>query len=242
MDERDAPHESETGSRLSEPRGRAALVRSDARAKLRALRAERRRQRARRAPRGSSAARPEAQAPAPLEAPSAEVWTSAETSELERAPETPEARPRKSSSDGSDGFASFEAAELASQAPEWGEAEIAETISKVSPIELDVSCPASSDVGTDDCDDDGEAVTAPCGTLDERADGDPAHSSDLHRLPGAGPGLVWILQRAGIETLGQLAVADAASLAGRLGLIGELLDLPAWIAEASRLAGDGGPA
>lgn len=56
--------------------------------------------------------------------------------------------------------------------------------------------------------------------------------SDLLALPGAGPGLVWLLGAAGIATLADLAAADAQDLRGRLGPVGQLLNLDTWIAWA----------
>lgn len=59
-----------------------------------------------------------------------------------------------------------------------------------------------------------------------------AAGCDLDRLPGAGPGLVWMLRQAGVRDLGDLAQADADALAGQLGLVGRLIDIGAWIAQA----------
>ncbi|MFW5881148.1 MAG: hypothetical protein ACOCTP_01340 [Roseicyclus sp.] len=56
--------------------------------------------------------------------------------------------------------------------------------------------------------------------------------SDLAELPGAGPGLVWLLQECGVTSLSELATADAADLSRRLGLVGQLLDLDHWIEHA----------
>lgn len=59
----------------------------------------------------------------------------------------------------------------------------------------------------------------------------PADSS-LFALPGAGSGLVWMLRSSGIETLEDLAAADADRLSADLGLIGQILDIRDWIAFA----------
>ena len=56
--------------------------------------------------------------------------------------------------------------------------------------------------------------------------------SDLADLPGAGPGLVWLLQECGVSSMAELATVDATELAGKLGLVGQLLDLNHWIAHA----------
>jgi predicted flap endonuclease-1-like 5' DNA nuclease len=61
--------------------------------------------------------------------------------------------------------------------------------------------------------------------------------SDLVQLPGAGEGLVWMLERAGISSLAELAEADADTLALQLGTVGELLDLTYWIEFAQESAG-----
>ena len=63
----------------------------------------------------------------------------------------------------------------------------------------------------------------------------PEGDTDLGQLPGIGPGLIWMLQSAGIATLAEMAEADAAQLAAKLGLVGELLDLEHWIAAAAEL-------
>ena len=66
--------------------------------------------------------------------------------------------------------------------------------------------------------------------------GEPAHQApqepDLVLLPGAGDGLVWMLGECGINTLAELARADADELTERMGLVGQMLDLHAWIAFA----------
>lgn len=56
---------------------------------------------------------------------------------------------------------------------------------------------------------------------------DPARS--LFLLPGAGPGLVWMLGQVGIETLDDLSRADAKVLSARLGIVGQILNVEAWI-------------
>ncbi|MEL6838805.1 MAG: hypothetical protein AAFP85_05900 [Pseudomonadota bacterium] len=53
--------------------------------------------------------------------------------------------------------------------------------------------------------------------------------SDLADLPGAGPGLVWMLAQCNILTLAQLAEQDADNLASQLGVIGQIIDVRQWI-------------
>ncbi|MDJ0639231.1 MAG: hypothetical protein QNJ20_10375 [Paracoccaceae bacterium] len=53
--------------------------------------------------------------------------------------------------------------------------------------------------------------------------------SDLFSLPGAGPGLVWMLQKSGISDMATLAMADAEQLRANLGLIARILDVDYWI-------------
>jgi predicted flap endonuclease-1-like 5' DNA nuclease len=60
-----------------------------------------------------------------------------------------------------------------------------------------------------------------------------APASDLDRLPGAGPGLIWALERAGVRCLADLAPLQPAELAARLGPIGRLVPAARWI-EAAR--------
>ncbi len=59
-----------------------------------------------------------------------------------------------------------------------------------------------------------------------------APACDLDRLPGAGPGLVWALRRAGLRNLAEVAELDEAALATRLGPLGRLLPAATWIAIA----------
>jgi len=71
---------------------------------------------------------------------------------------------------------------------------------------------------------------------DEDAAPDPAlaggQRSDLVRLPGAGVGLVWMLQECGVASLADLAASDAERLRARMGLVGQILDIEDWIAIA----------
>lgn len=53
--------------------------------------------------------------------------------------------------------------------------------------------------------------------------------SDLSLLPGAGPGLIWMLQKCGIASLEDLAAADAGTLMPRLGLVGQIADVQGWL-------------
>ena len=59
-----------------------------------------------------------------------------------------------------------------------------------------------------------------------------AGPSDLDRLPGAGPGLVWALERAGIRCLADLAPLAPADLVARLGPIGRLVPAEVWLETA----------
>ena len=65
----------------------------------------------------------------------------------------------------------------------------------------------------------------------------PALAGDLDRLAGAGPGLIWALEHAGIRNLADLAAGSSEDLADRLGPIGGLVDLAAWI-DFARRAGE----
>jgi predicted flap endonuclease-1-like 5' DNA nuclease len=59
-----------------------------------------------------------------------------------------------------------------------------------------------------------------------------AAPGDLDRLPGAGPGLVWALERAGIHCLADLAPLAPEELVARLGPIGRLVPAEAWLETA----------
>lgn len=73
-----------------------------------------------------------------------------------------------------------------------------------------------------------------------QSEADPASSSrqtcDLLELPGAGPGLVWLLKRCGIHTAQDLSTADPEKLAADLGLVGEVLDVEKMIELAGEIA------
>jgi len=69
-----------------------------------------------------------------------------------------------------------------------------------------------------------------------------AAETDLYRLHGAGPGLVWMLGQCGIHSLRELGDADAGVLQDRLGIVGQILDVPAWIAFARECAPGGAKA
>ena len=69
---------------------------------------------------------------------------------------------------------------------------------------------------------------------------DPA-AGGLGRLPGAGPGLVWALERAGFATLADIAALAPEALADRLGPIGRLVPAGAWIAAARAAVPAGDP-
>lgn len=63
--------------------------------------------------------------------------------------------------------------------------------------------------------------------------GDQASSvSELERLPGVGPNLVWALEQAGVGCLADLASLAPEELVDRLGPIGRLVPAAGWIAAA----------
>ena len=47
----------------------------------------------------------------------------------------------------------------------------------------------------------------------------------LSDLPGAGPGLIWMLEKSGVTSVADLAQADPAKLREALGIVGEILDV-----------------
>jgi predicted flap endonuclease-1-like 5' DNA nuclease len=57
---------------------------------------------------------------------------------------------------------------------------------------------------------------------------------DLSSLPGAGPGLIWMLQKCGIASMQDLAGADPAMLVPRLGLVGKMVNVQSWQRYAQR--------
>jgi hypothetical protein len=51
----------------------------------------------------------------------------------------------------------------------------------------------------------------------------------LYALPGAGPGLIWMLGQVGIDSMEDLARADADDLGRKLGLVGQILNVGSWV-------------
>ncbi len=67
----------------------------------------------------------------------------------------------------------------------------------------------------------------------QRPEASPAEpDGDLERLPGAGPGLVAALRRAGLARLADIAPLAPEALAARLGPLGRLVPAAAWVAAA----------
>lgn len=79
----------------------------------------------------------------------------------------------------------------------------------------------------------GVPARTPAGTLATPG----GEACDLGGLPGAGPGLVWALRRAGISRIADLSPLTPEDLAARLGPIGRLAPAAAWIAAARQPAG-----
>jgi predicted flap endonuclease-1-like 5' DNA nuclease len=60
-----------------------------------------------------------------------------------------------------------------------------------------------------------------------------AAPSDLSALRDIGPGLIWLLERAGVGTVAELRAADPDVLSDQLGLVGRLIDVRALQARAA---------
>jgi len=103
-----------------------------------------------------------------------------------------------------------------------GTDDLATPVDATAPFEADADATATPDSTPDATPD----TDAPSSTPDG-----PQHvgATDLDSLPGAGVGLIWMLQQCGVSTLTDLAKADADTLTAEMGLVGELLDLQAWI-------------
>lgn len=81
---------------------------------------------------------------------------------------------------------------------------------------------------------DDEPVAAPIEASPEAPGVDAAPAavpsqSDLADLPGVGPGLIWMLEQNGVQTLADLASCDEDKLKENLGFVGKLVNLNAWI-------------
>ena len=76
----------------------------------------------------------------------------------------------------------------------------------------------------------------PIATATEAAaeEGDDWRHSELAQLPGAGPGLVWMLEQCDIHTLAELADCEASALSAQLGVVGQILDVREWVAYAKQ--------
>lgn len=77
---------------------------------------------------------------------------------------------------------------------------------------------------------DGATVTAP--KLDFSVPELAPSDTDLNTIPGAGPGLVWMLSQASIRSLEDLAVANPETLKSAFGPVGQILDIDELIAFA----------
>lgn len=98
----------------------------------------------------------------------------------------------------------------------------------------EVETQATAEALSDGIDDVQVPTPVPSACRDAPAgDGDPPRS-DLADLPGAGPGLVWMLSQCGVFSMADLASADGDRLTEELGLVGQLLNLDSWIDHARR--------
>lgn len=64
--------------------------------------------------------------------------------------------------------------------------------------------------------------------VDAKPEEKGAPPSDLLLLPGAAPGLVWLLQEMGVRSLSDLAKLEPDALAAGLGIVGRILDVSIW--------------
>lgn len=78
------------------------------------------------------------------------------------------------------------------------------------------------------------AYPAPEPAAEATPDAAPSAPCDLDRLPGAGPGLIGALRRAGLCRLADVAALEPEDLAARLGPVGRLVPAAAWIVAARR--------
>lgn len=61
---------------------------------------------------------------------------------------------------------------------------------------------------------------------------DATAETDLERIPGIGPGLIWMLAKSSVTSLRDLANADAGALKSELGVVGTILDIDRLISLA----------
>ncbi len=124
----------------------------------------------------------------------------------------------------------------ANDAPQPGDEAPPETASDVSRSPESEEHPGAS--GPEEYQDDlqtrcGGAVNEIPESLADQTPYEAAASSDLTELPGAGPGLIWMLEQCGVRSLAELAQAEPDGLTAQMGLVGEMLDLAGWVAFAA---------
>lgn len=74
-----------------------------------------------------------------------------------------------------------------------------------------------------------EAGTVNEGAVEDTRSSGPDISSDLACLPGAGPGLIWMLNACDVHSLADLATQDPAELTEKLGVVGQIINVDHWV-------------
>ena len=91
------------------------------------------------------------------------------------------------------------------------------------PEEAAPDAPPDGDSGVDD------VAFADDGLVDDTASPAPDPTSDLACLPGAGPGLIWMLNACDVHSLSDLAAEDPAELTEKLGVVGPIINVEHWV-------------
>lgn len=104
-------------------------------------------------------------------------------------------------------------------APEVEEPAASQEDAEVPPVE-DAPEPDQVEAGDEDA--------AEADASDDAPDPE-AVESELLKLPGSGPGLVWMLEKCGVSSMEDLATADSERLKSEMGLVAKILDLDYWI-------------
>lgn len=74
-----------------------------------------------------------------------------------------------------------------------------------------------------------DAALSDAATHSRQSSTDDCTQSELAQLPGAGPGLVWMLGQCNVKTLSELAECNASNLSTQLGVVGQILDVGQWV-------------
>jgi len=172
----------------------------------------------------------EAALPAPAEAVEPMPASTALADETSPSPEAPTAPSSSSASspglfasDFPEGFRPDGVAEDISEPEPEPEAELGPELEPEPEIDVAAAEPAPEP----------EEAPAPDATTAAEAAAQISASADISALKGVGGGMVWRLHQLGVSSIGELSQQDADTLKARLGGVGNLVPVQAWIDQAN---------